>query len=190
LFSFIPRPPSQFYSQTIITSLLPTSPQSLTQNTTHLVLLTSLFDYLTAPTSSLSLSSASDVYERFLASSTSLLTPLELEETWLAYASLLYRHTTSPNASFRPAMVRAVMERAVAAFPRNTALLSLYAGTEMRMRFQNRIRRTVEEKVLGGEGEGPGGWLFAIWLELFMVKGRHNEWAVRRLLERALDRPR
>jgi len=68
------------------------------------------------------------------------------------------------------------------------------------MKFQNRVRRTLEEKVLGGgvgedgkrsgKGEGAGGWLFAIWLELFMVKGRHNEWAVRRLLERALDRPR
>jgi hypothetical protein len=55
----------------------------------------------------------------------------------------------------------------------------------------------LEEKVLSagsqpgqvGEEVGPGGWLFAVWLELGLVQGRHNEWAVRRLLERAVERP-
>lgn len=199
-------------------SLSPTSPRSLTQNTTHLLHLSALFEYLTTAFPNPNLSAASDVYERFLAATAPplpplssgtdtatrapyaepILTPLEREEAWLSYTSLLYHHSTSPTPTpYRPAQVRDVFERAVAEFPSNTRIGAMWVETETRMGVQMRVRRVLEDKVLapggkvGDEGEvGPGGWLFAVWLELGMVKGRHNEWAVRRLLERALDRPR
>lgn len=107
------------------------------------------------------------------------------------YTHLLYKHTLTP-APFRPGQIRSVLERAIGAFPHNTAFLSLYSLTEMRLKFHNRARKVLEDKVLSrreDEGESVGGWLFAVWLELWMIKGRHNEFAVRTLFERAFDKP-
>jgi hypothetical protein len=68
----------------------------------------------------------------------------------------------------------------------------VYGWTEARMKYQGRVRKTLDEVVLKrDEGKGGGGgvasWVWAIWSELWMIKGRHNEWVVRRLCERALE---
>ncbi|CED84838.1 Uncharacterized conserved protein [Phaffia rhodozyma] len=176
----------QFFSGVISSSLSPEAPTSLTQNTTHLIFLSALFEYLT-----IGLEAAADVFERHLDSSL-MMSALEKEEIYLLYTDLLYKHTLTPSP-YRPALIRSVLERAITIFPHNTSFLSLYALTEMRLKFYNRARKMLETTVLSGRVEDGGGdvngWLFAIWLELSMTKGRHNEHAVRRLFERAFDKP-
>jgi hypothetical protein len=93
---------------------------------------------------------------------------------------------------FRPADVRSTLEASLRVFPGNVRLLEVYGWTEARMKYQGRVRKTLDEVVLKrDEGKGGGGgvasWVWAIWSELWMIKGRHNEWVVRRLCERALE---
>lgn len=166
-------------------TLNPTSPASTTRNSTNLIYLSALFEYLVA-----GLQAACDVYDRHLEASSGI-PGAGREELYLQYADLLFRHVSTPRSTFRPSQVRAVLERGIAAFPSNTALLSYYAATESRMRYQNRVRKVLDEVVLAPAtgAKGPNGFLFAIWAELRAVKGRHNEWAVRSLFERGFDRP-
>lgn len=173
-----------FLAQAIKTTFDPSSPPSTTRNSTNLVFLSGLFEYLVG-----GLQSACDSYDRHLAFDT--MSAAEKEELYLQYADLLYRHASSPHSTFQPVQIRTVLEQAIKAFPSNTTLLAYYAATESRMRYQNRVRKVLDDVVLSptAGAKGPNGFLFAIWAELRAVKGRHNEWAVRSLFERAFDRP-
>ena len=175
----------QALGETIARTLDPASRPSTTRNSTNLIYLSALFEYDVA-----GLQAACDVYDRHLDASSSI-PAAEKEELHLQYADLLFRHVTTPRSTFQPGRVRAVLERGIAAFPSNTALLSYYAATESRMRYQNKVRKVLDEVVLAPAtgAKGPNGFLFAVWAELRAVKGRHNEWAVRSLFERAFDRP-
>lgn len=174
----------QFFGRAISAALIPSATPSLARNAVHLIHLSALFTYLTTR----SLPAVSEVYTQSTLFPTSSLTELDRELLTISQSSLLYRHMTMPSVQFRPAEIRANLERAIEAFPKDIALLSIYAATEGRMRYQNRVRGVLEHQVLSRE-EDVSGWVFAIWLELRMVKGHHNEHAVRSLFERAFDRP-
>jgi hypothetical protein len=175
----------QVFSEMIARTLDTASPTSIRRNSTNLIYLAALFEYLVT-----GLKAACDVYDRHLDASSGI-PAAGKEELHLQYADLLFRHVTAPRSTFQPGQVRAVLERGIVAFPSNTALLSYFAATESRMRYQNRVRKVLDDVVLGSAtgAKGPNGFLFAIWAELRAVKGRHNEWAVRNLFERAFDRP-
>ncbi|BFZ62077.1 hypothetical protein YB2330_003156 [Saitoella coloradoensis] len=110
------------------------------------------------------------------------------EILYLAQARLLYQHTLHAP-TFRTSLLRDVLEEAIKLFPCNTMFLSLLTWNESRTRIQNRVRKVLNETVLTDD-ENVSGWLFAIWAEMHMEKGRYNPHTVRNLFERAVSTAR
>lgn len=59
----------------------------------------------------------------------------------------------------------------------------------VRTKIQNRVRRTLEDKVLAKNATSEG-WLFAIFAEMHLDARSPNLWGVRNLFDRAIVDPK
>lgn len=143
-----------------------------------------LFEYL-----SKGFDGACAAFEYGIASLQSLGSSNEEEELWVSYTKLLYHHLIH-STLYRPAVIRSVLQRAVKAFPQNSVFTCLFAYNEARMKIQNETRLLVERSLLRSADVTPGGWLFAVWVELHINAAGFNKEAVRSLFERAVANDR
>ncbi|ODO05840.1 hypothetical protein I350_04901 [Cryptococcus amylolentus CBS 6273] len=92
----------------------------------------------------------------------------ECEEALQLLSQIMFRHATFTPST--PAYLsRHVLERALGAFPNNTALLSLYMYGELHNRVYGRVQRLIGEMTAepsaNAEGKGVVGYLWAVWAE-------------------------
>lgn len=132
------------------------------------------------------------------------------EHIAMAYAKLIWRHVSAdvPAASrsrrYRPQEVRAILRRLSLLFPGNTALLALFASMEMSVKFENGLRRALEERInivcpmkaspmetlgmqLAERDVVEAVWLQYLYCEMHMQAHTVNEHAVRSLFERSVN---
>src|SRR4051812_21833589 len=69
---------------------------------------------------------------------------IDAESIYIAYAKLLYRHTTSGEA-FKPRLLGSVLDKALEMFPNNTILMSLFLWNEARTKIEGRVRRFLNQ---------------------------------------------
>ncbi|GAA5891027.1 hypothetical protein JCM6882_006393, partial [Rhodosporidiobolus microsporus] len=176
----------QFYSHSLEAAFQPRATQSHLRNRNHLAFSSALFEYLTHD-----LTAAVDILEThlFRLDVAGANGSAEHEEALMMYAKLLYRHM-AVGGGYKPAQLRELLERAVKDFKSNTLFLSLLYHNELRMKIQNRFRRSMEELVLKESEATSQGWLFAIFAELHVNARAINVFAVRNLFDRALDNPK
>ncbi|GAA5887659.1 hypothetical protein JCM5296_004450 [Sporobolomyces johnsonii] len=176
----------QYYTTQLEAAFQPHATQAILRNRNHVAYSSALFEYLTR-----GLDPAVDVLERhlFRLDCAGACGSAEHEEAFMLYSKLLYRHM-AVGGGYRPAQLRELLERAIKEFKNNTLFLSLFYHNELRMKIQNRVRKTLEEYVLREKDATSGGWLFAIFAELHLDARSQNVWAVRNLFDRAIDNPR
>ncbi|CEQ42109.1 SPOSA6832_03893, partial [Sporobolomyces salmonicolor] len=176
----------QYYTTQLEAAFQPRATQAILRNRNHVAYSSALFEYLTR-----GLDPAVDVLERhlFRLECAGASGSAEHEEAYMLYSKLLYRHM-AVGGGYRPAQLRELLERAIKEFKNNTLFLSLFYYNELRMKIQNRVRRTLEEYILREKDATSGGWLFAIFAELHLDARSQNVWAVRNLFDRAVDNPR
>ncbi|GAA5922599.1 uncharacterized protein JCM15063_003358 [Sporobolomyces koalae] len=174
----------QYYSTQLEAAFQPRATQSILRNRNHFAYSAALLAYTTQ-----GLDQAIEILECQLfrlecinASGTA-----EHEEVYMLYAKLLYRHST--RAAYRPGQLRDLLERAIEVYKNNTVFLSLFYHNELRMKIQNRIRTTLESKVLRDKDVASQGYLFAVFAELHLDVRSQNVWAVRNLFDRAVENP-
>ncbi|GAA6058551.1 hypothetical protein JCM10212_006990 [Sporobolomyces blumeae] len=184
-----PTPPQilrarQIYTTQLEASFQPRATQSIVRNRNHIAYSAAILSYLTQ-----NLERAVDVLERhlFRLDASGNAVSAEVEEVYMMYAKLLYRH--SRRGGFKPVQMRDLMERSIKEFKNNTLFLSLFYHNELRMKLQNRIRKTLEDLVLKEKDATSEGYLFAIFAELHLDARSHNVWAARNLFDRAIDNP-
>ncbi|GAA6036634.1 hypothetical protein JCM8097_001263 [Rhodosporidiobolus ruineniae] len=173
----------QYYSHSLEAAFQPRATQAHLRNRNHLAFSSALLEYLAQ-----SLDAAVEVLEThlFRLEVAGVNGSAEHEEALMMYAKLLYRHSAQGGA-YRPTQLRDLLERALKAFKDNSLFLSLFYHNELRMKIQNRFRRSMEELVLKETEATSEGWLFAIFAELHLNSRNVNVWAVRNLFDRALD---
>jgi hypothetical protein len=105
------------------------------------------------------------------------------ERLLLSISKLLYIHTKS-QGWYRLSTLRDFWLDAINTFPRNTAFLSLYTWNEANSRIDGRVRKLVTslEKTATVDT-----WIFAVWAEVTIERGRISEFAVRSILENAVE---
>ncbi|GAA5972334.1 hypothetical protein JCM11641_002413 [Rhodosporidiobolus odoratus] len=177
----------QYYSRSLEAAFQPRATQFHLRNRNHLAFSFALFEYLNTH----NLAAAVDILEThlFRLDVAGACGSAEHEEALMMYAKLLYRHT-SVGGGYRPTQLRDLLERAIKEFKNNSLFLALFYHNELRMKIQNRFRRTMEELVLRENEATSEGWLFAIFAELHINSRAINVWAVRNLFDRALDNPK
>ncbi|GAA5826903.1 hypothetical protein JCM11251_002152 [Rhodosporidiobolus azoricus] len=176
----------QYYSRALEAAFQPRATLAHLRNRNHLAFSAALLEYLTHD-----LAGAVEVLEThlFRLDVAGANGSAEREEAYMMYAKLLYRHM-AVGGGYRPAQLRDLLERAVKEFKNNTLFLSLLYHNELRMKIQNRFRRSLEELVLKERDATSEGWLFAIFAELHVNARAINVYAVRNLFDRALDSPK
>ncbi|KAL8278570.1 hypothetical protein RQP46_009062 [Phenoliferia psychrophenolica] len=176
----------QHYTSLLESSFQPSVPQSTLRNRNHVAYSFAIFEYC-----STGLAAAVAVLEQhlFRLDCAGALGGAEHEEAFMSYAKLLYRRA-SGGGGFRPGQLRDVLERAIKEFPNNSLFLCLFYHNELRMKIQNRVRRTLELSVLADKSVTSEGWIFAIYAELHLDARSHNVCGVRNLFDRAIENPR
>ncbi|GAA5950440.1 hypothetical protein JCM3765_004549 [Sporobolomyces pararoseus] len=174
----------QYYSTQLEAAFQPRATQSIVRNRNHLAYSAALLALI-----SQGLDQATEVLERqlFRLETTNAIGTAEHEEAYMLYAKLLYRNST--KGPYRPAQLRDLLERAIKDYKNNTLFLGLFYHNELRMKIQNRIRKTLEDHVLKDKDVTSEGYLFAIFAELHLDARSQNVWAVRNLFDRAVENP-
>ncbi|GAA6015188.1 hypothetical protein JCM11491_000498 [Sporobolomyces phaffii] len=174
----------QYYSTQLEAAFQPRATQSIVRNRNHLAYSAAVLALLTQ-----GIDQAVEVLERhlFRLECTNALGSAEHEEVYMLYAKLLYRNST--RGAYKPGQLRDLLERAIKQYKNNTLFLSLFYHNELRMKIQNRIRKTLEDHVLKEKDVTSDGYLFAIFAELHLDVRSQNHWAVRNLFDRAVENP-
>jgi hypothetical protein len=95
--------------------------------------------------------------------------------------------TTKTAHSFKPAVVREVLEIALAKYPNNSLFLSMYGWSEGRSKLDNKVRRFINQMLTSNPTHQL--WLFAIWTEL-QQRASPNKQVIRSLFEQCFESPR
>jgi len=103
------------------------------------------------------------------------------ERVLMSVSRLLYHHARV-QGWYRPSILRDFWMEAISIFPNNTAFLSLFTWNEANSRIDGRVR-----KVLTTLDKSVNTWIFTIWTEISIERGRVSEFAVRSLFEKAVD---
>ena len=105
------------------------------------------------------------------------------ERILLSVSKVLYHHTKI-QGWYRLSTLREFWIEAIETFPHNTAFLSLFAWNEASARIDGRVRKllTSLEKTASVDT-----WVFAIWAEITLERGRVSEYAVRSVFEKAVE---
>jgi hypothetical protein len=108
---------------------------------------------------------------------------LHEERILLAVSKILYHHTKI-QGWYRSSTLRDFWLDAISTFPQNTAFLSLFTWNEANARIDGRVRKllTSLEKTASADT-----WVFSIWAEMTIERGRVSEFGVRSLLEKAVE---
>ncbi|GAA5907948.1 nuclear exosome regulator NRDE2 [Sporobolomyces salmoneus] len=175
----------QYYSTQLEASFQPRATESILRNRNHLAYSSALLALLTQ-----GLDSATEILERqlFRLDCVNAKGTAEHEEVYMLHAKLLYRN--SMKGAYKPTRLRDVLERATGEYRNNTLFLGLFYHNELRMKIQNRIRKTLEDHVLKEQDATSEGYLFAIFAELHLDARSQNLWAVRNLFDRAVENPK
>ncbi|KAM0754939.1 DUF1740-domain-containing protein [Meredithblackwellia eburnea MCA 4105] len=175
----------QYYNSQLEAAFQPSVTQAILRNRNHLAYSFAIFEYV-----SQGLNAAVQVLEQhlFRLDCAGTRGSAEFEEAYMLYARLLYRHAGAGGA-FRPGQLRDTLERAIKEFPNNSNFLNLFYFNELRMKIQNRVRKTLEESVIQEKIVTSQGWLFAIFAELHLDARSQNPWGVRNLFDRAIEHP-
>lgn len=100
------------------------------------------------------------------------------------YASkVLVRHAQT-EGWYRVYILRDFWADAIDRFPRNTAFLSLFAWNEASARIDGRVRKLLSSMEKTATVDT---WVFAIWAEISIERGRVSEFAVRAIFEKAAE---
>jgi hypothetical protein len=105
------------------------------------------------------------------------------ERLLLSISKLLYLHTQR-QGWYKLSYLRDFWQECIDSFPRNTAFLSLFTWNEASSRIDGRVRKlltTLEKKA------SVDTWIFMVWAEVNVERGRISEFALRSLLENAID---
>jgi len=113
------------YPTQLEASFQPLATQTILRNRNHLAFSAALLAYLTQ-----GLDEAVEVLERqlFRLDSPTTRDSAELEEVYMLYAKLLYRHST--KGGYKPGQLRDLLERAIRDFKNNTLFLGLFYHNE------------------------------------------------------------
>jgi tetratricopeptide (TPR) repeat protein len=105
------------------------------------------------------------------------------ERILLSVSKILYHHTKI-QGWYRSSTLRDFWLDAISTFPQNTAFLSLFTWNEANARIDGRVRKllTSLEKTASADT-----WVFSIWAEMTIERGRVSEFGVRSLLEKAVE---
>ncbi|KAK4058086.1 hypothetical protein OIO90_000825 [Microbotryomycetes sp. JL221] len=174
----------QLLTAELETAFQPNVTQALLRNRNHIAFCAALFEYL-----SRGLPAALEVLDQhvFRLENSPAAGTAEHEEAFISYVKLVYRHSTA-GKGYQPGMTRDLTERAVMAFKNNSAFLATFYHNELRMKIQNRFRRSLETLVLANKPSSEN-WIFAIFAELHLDINVNNAWAIRNLFDRALEEP-
>ena len=105
------------------------------------------------------------------------------ERILFSVSRVLYHHTKI-QGWYRLSTLRDFWAEALETFPHNTAFLSLFAWNEANARIDGRVRKllTSMEKTATVDT-----WVFALWAEINLDRGRVSEYAVRAVFEKAIE---
>ena len=105
------------------------------------------------------------------------------ERILLSVSKVLYHHTTI-QGWYRLSTLREFWIEAIETFPHNIAFLSLFAWNEANARIDGRVRKLLAslEKTAS-----VNTWVFEIWAEIALERGRVSEYAVRSVFEKAVE---
>ena len=104
------------------------------------------------------------------------------ERILLSISRILFQHTRV-EGWYRASTLRDFWGDAIREFPCNTAFQSLFAWNEASARIDGRVRKLRTELEKHARVDT---WLFAIWTELSLERGRVSEFAIRPLFEKAV----
>ena len=105
------------------------------------------------------------------------------ERLLLSISKLLYLHTQR-QGWYKLSYLRDFWQECIESFPRNTAFLSLFTWNEASSRIDGRVRKvltTLEKRA------SVDTWIFMVWAEVNVERGRISEFALRSLLENAVE---
>jgi hypothetical protein len=105
------------------------------------------------------------------------------ERILVGISRILFQHTRV-QGWYRASTLRDFWTDAIREFPHNTTFLSLFAWNESNARIDGRVRK------LRGELERAARvdtWIFGIWTEVSLERGRVSEFSVRPLFEKAVE---
>lgn len=105
------------------------------------------------------------------------------ERILMGISRVLYHHTRV-QGWYRLSTLREFWEEAISTFPSNTAFLSLFVWNEANARIDGRVRKLL---VSLEKTASIDTWVFAIWAEITVERGRVSEFGVRALFERAVE---
>ena len=105
------------------------------------------------------------------------------ERILLSVSKVLYHHTKI-QGWYRLSTLREFWTAAIEIFPHNTAFLSLFTWNEANARIDGRVRKllTSLEKTASVDT-----WIFAVWAEITLERGRVSEYSVRSVFEKAVE---
>ncbi|KAK4054854.1 hypothetical protein OIV83_000778 [Microbotryomycetes sp. JL201] len=174
----------QLLSTELEKAFQPVATQALVRNRNHYAFCAALFEYICR-----GLQAATEVMDQhvFRLEISQSSGSAEHEEALMNYVKLSFRHSTA-GRGFKPEHVRQITERAMTTFKNNTLFSSTFYHNELRMKIQNRFRRSFERIVLSDKPSSEN-WLFAIYAELHLDVNANNAWAIRNLFDRALEDP-
>ena len=105
------------------------------------------------------------------------------ERFLLSVSKILYHHTKI-QGWYRLSTLREFWIEALETFPHNTAFLSLFAWNEANARIDGRVRKLLTSLEKTAKVDT---WIFAIWAEITLERGRVSEFAVRAVFEKAVE---
>lgn len=104
-----------------------------------------------------------------------------------------YISSSIPGRSFRPATIRSIFSELVHLFPTNTTFISILGAHESRSKVENHLRLTMDTVFFKSKDlieVGERNWLYAIYVELNLNGDRFNQYSVRNLFEKAVEKER
>lgn len=104
-----------------------------------------------------------------------------------------YISSSIPGRSFRPATIRSILSELVHLFPTNTTFISILGAHESRSKVENHLRLTMDTVFFKSKDlieVGERNWLYAIYVELNLNGDRFNQYSVRNLFEKAVEKER
>jgi len=104
------------------------------------------------------------------------------ERILLSISRILFQHTRV-EGWYRASSLRDFWAEAIREFPYNTAFLSLFAWNEANARIDGRVRKLCTELE---KHPRTNTWIFSIWTEVSLERGRISEFTVRPLFEKAV----
>ena len=107
---------------------------------------------------------------------------LEICHEIILFTTLMY---TTSFGTFQSSIIIQILDKCLALFPRNTVFLSVYVSTQSKFLFDNRLRRSLKEKLNSNPSEIL--WLVMVWTESI---GTKNPNLIRAVFDDALQSSR